>query len=260
MGPAFQITTFRAEQLQRLRNVTIHSPGLIQILSGNKRLFWKEKIVTLSGTSLLLCRAASDLSFENVPDKGPFLSRMLSFHCLPPEKLIQLSDQNAFSLEEPVLSGAQSLQETLHLLASINLSTMSKETQQYWLMPLFQQLAENGILHFLFPQKSTPLRHQISQYLSQCPGDAHSLESVATTFSMSRATLIRKLKKEGTQFRDILTEVRLTHALNLMQARQWTVIQLAQMCGYQSEERFSQRFRDRFGLTPVSYMRTVYVR
>ncbi|MDF5306862.1 AraC family transcriptional regulator, partial [Vibrio parahaemolyticus] len=32
---------------------------------------------------------------------------------------------------------------------------------------------------------------------------------------------------------------------------------LAQLCGYQSEGRFSQRFKGKFGLTPSEYIKTV---
>ncbi|CAH7262097.1 hypothetical protein VCHA54P499_30147 [Vibrio chagasii] len=51
--------------------------------------------------------------------------------------------------------------------------------------------------------------------------------------------MIRKLKREGTQFREVLTEVRLAHALYLIQRGYRNVAQLALACGYQSEERFS---------------------
>lgn len=43
----------------------------------------------------------------------------------------------------------------------------------------------------------------------------------------------------------------------LMQKHQYDGYQLAQMCGYQSEERFRQRFRERFGVTPREYQRTI---
>ena len=56
---------------------------------------------------------------------------------------------------------------------------------------------------------------------------------------MSRATLIRKLKLEGMQYREVLAEVRLSHALYLMQNGEQNVTMLAQSCGYQSEGRFS---------------------
>lgn len=259
MNNTFQISTFQAKHSQKLRNVTMHSPSLIQILSGNKELFWKENSITLSNSTLLLCHAGSSLSFENRPDKGPFLSRMFSFHCLPEEKIIQLNDGVNIG-DQPIVSNSKSLEGTLNALATLDLSAMSESTQKYWVMPLFQQLAEKGCLHHLFPQKHISFRCKLSHYLSLTPGDAHPLESVAEKFAMSRATLIRKLKKEDTQYRELLAEVRLNHALNLMQDRQWSVIQLAQMCGYQSEERFSQRFRKRYGLSPSDYMRTIYIK
>ncbi|CAH7076808.1 hypothetical protein VCHA43P273_10482 [Vibrio chagasii] len=74
---------------------------------------------------------------------------------------------------------------------------------------------------------------------------------------MSSATTIRTFKREGTQFSEVLTEVRLDHALYLMQSGYSNVAQLALACGYQSEGRFSQRFKDKFGLTPSDYFKTI---
>ncbi len=44
---------------------------------------------------------------------------------------------------------------------------------------------------------------------------------------MSRATLIRRLKQEGTQYREVLAEVRLNHALFLIQNGSYNVALLA---------------------------------
>lgn len=83
MNHQYQVTTFRAEQLQKLRNVRILSPSIIQIITGSKRLFWKESPFDLSHSQLLLCEASASLSFENLPHKGRFLSRVFSFHYQP---------------------------------------------------------------------------------------------------------------------------------------------------------------------------------
>jgi AraC-like DNA-binding protein len=258
MGHQLQITTFRAEQLQRLRNVTIHSPSLVQILSGNKQLFWKESTITLSHSTLLLCHARLSLNFANLPVKGAFVSRMFSFYGQPSEGVLALNDDHRSTVESPILTCDKGLEDTLNALASLNLSAMSEQVQNDWQRPLFQQLAEKGILHLLFPQKDVPLSLRLSQYLSQSPSDDHRLDDVAARFAMSRATLIRKLKIEGTRYRELLAEVRFSHALYLMQAQRWSVIQLAHMCGYQSAERFSLRFRSKYGLSPRDYMRTVH--
>lgn len=257
MTHLYQVTIFRAQQLQKLRNVTMHSPSLIQIISGSKKLFQHETTETLSPSKLLLCEASTNLSFENLPDGAPFLSRVFSFHYAPSPALLALSEENAQAGGQSWVINDKPLEQTLTALFSLDLTHMSQQTQRLWLAPLYQQLAERGALHLLFTSSSAPVRQQITRYLSQFPSQAHPLEDVASRFAMSRATLIRKLKKEGTQYRELLADVRLNHALDLMQSQPWSVIQLAQMCGYQSEERFSQRFRSKFGLTPSDYMRTL---
>ncbi|MGX1925498.1 helix-turn-helix transcriptional regulator [Vibrio sp. NH-7] len=257
MNYHYQVTTFRAKQLQKLRNVTMHSPTLIQVLSGSKRLYWKEDAVALTHQRFLLCPASSSLSFENMPEKGPFLSRVFSFHHLPTESMMQLSYEHQGSSDSPLLKHNKALLASLDALTSFDLSTMSSETQILWLMPLYQQLAEKGALQLLFPSQEASLSHKLSRYLALSPGESHPLEEVADKFAMSRATLIRKLKQEGLQYRELLAEVRLNHALHLMQSTPWSTLNLAQMCGYQSEERFSQRFKNKFGITPKEYMKTV---
>ena len=44
-----------------------------------------------------------------------------------------------------------------------------------------------------------------------------------------------------------------------MQNGHYNVAMLAQLCGYQSEGRFSQRFKGKFGLTPSDYIKTVVI-
>ena len=253
----YQVTIYRAGQRQKLRNVRIHSPGIVQIIAGSKRFFWQESAIDISRSTLLLCEAGASLSFENRPDKGRFLSRVFSFYCLPPESMLELSMKRSTANSVPILNADHALQETLHALFSFDLHNMSRQTQVFWLLGLYQQLAERGSLHRMFPGVNITFRQKLSDYLSHRPGDGHQLDAVAERFAMSRATLIRKLKHEGTAYREVLVEVRLNHALHLMQNGNCNVSILAHMCGYQSEGRFCQRFKARFGLTPSSYLKTL---
>lgn len=259
MNHQYQVTIFRAEQLQKLRNVRIHSPSIIQIMNGSKRLFWKDSTVDLSHVELLLCEASSSLSFENLPQKGRFLSRMFSFHCLPTDSMIELSKNNGKTETTPMIKADKALQDTLNALFSFTPQSLSKETQDFWIMGVYQQLAERGVLHHLFANTNTTFTQKLSRYLSRNPSDEHALETSAKRFAMSRATLMRKLKQESTQYREVLAEVRLNHALHLMQNGHYNVALLSQLCGYQSEGRFSQRFKGKFGLTPSDYLKTVAV-
>lgn len=258
MNHHYQVTPFSARQSQKLRNVRIHSPCLVQILTGSKRLYWRETAVELSAAQLLICEPGASLSFENLPHKGAFSSRMFSFHCLPERSMLELSRQRADTGRSEVVGLDSALRETLHALAGFNLDEMSLATQTYWLMGLYQQLAERGALHRLIPDSELSFSQKLSRYLALTPSQDHPLENVAERFAVSRATLIRKLKQEGTQYREILAEVRLNHALGLMQKGDHNVALLAQLCGYQSEGRFSQRFKAKFGLTPHEYIKTLH--
>lgn len=257
MNNLYQVTPFRAEQLQKLRNVRMHSPCIIQVVSGSKRLYWRESAMVLTPSNLLLCEASVSLSFENLPNKGYFLSRVFSFHYPPSDAAIDLSKHNAANLTSPVYGTDKALEVTLDVLSTFDLGLFSQDTQMFWLNALYQQLAERGILHLLFSKTGIPFNQRLSRYLAHSPSDEHTLESSAQHFAISRSTLIRKLKQENTKYKEVLIEVRLNHALYLMQNEKQSITMLAQMCGYQSEARFSQRFKEKFGITPSEYLTTI---
>ncbi len=99
------------------------------------------------------------------------------------------------------------------------------------------------------------LAERLARYLAVEPGIDHTLEAVAPHFSMSRASMVRKLAAEGRSFRQLLAQVRMSHALNLLQ-QGLTPLEVALACGYDSPSRFAARFKQEFGLTPHQYLHT----
>lgn len=67
---------------------------------------------------------------------------------------------------------------------------------------------------------------------------------------MSEATLRRRLAEEQTHFDDLLADVRMHHAMTLLQTTNLSIPQIANACGYRTRARFAERFRKRFGLSP----------
>lgn len=72
----------------------------------------------------------------------------------------------------------------------------------------------------------------------------------AQEMAVSEATLRRRLAACGTSFNDLLTDVRMTRALGLLQTTELPINRIALDCGYASASRFAMRFRARFGLAP----------
>ena len=68
--------------------------------------------------------------------------------------------------------------------------------------------------------------------------------------AMSEATLRRRLAADGTSFSALLTDLRMTRALGMLQTTDLPVGTIAAEVGYASASRFALRFRDRFGVSP----------
>ncbi|MBD5770371.1 helix-turn-helix transcriptional regulator [Marinomonas colpomeniae] len=257
MANAIQINHMYGLHNQRLRNVTVHSPSIFWVQSGHKQLFWQDNELTLDSSNLLLTRAQQQLTFENKPERARFSSLQFSFNLAPTKEMLELSTTMKCDFYFPVHHSSKSLLKTLEIFSDLPWDDISRKVQTFWLNGFYQQLAEEGKLHQLFSSHSLSFSQKISEYLTQEPGQDYQLNDVAEHFSMSRATLIRRLKNEKTQFREVLTQVRMNHALSLMQKGHNQQIDIALRCGYQSQERFSQRFSQRFGVSPKQYLRTL---
>lgn len=254
----FSVNNVRAISNQPLRNVRMHAPSMVQIVKGVKILFWQDLEIRITRSDFLLSAPPSSFSFCNRPEDGEFSARIFSFAYQPPLELIELSLSNSPSNSLiPAVKATQALQTTLNILAGLDTQNMSQKAMQFWLLGLYQQMAEQGLLHRVFASPSLSMSQQVSRYIAQNPSENHGLEAVASHFAMSRATLIRRLKQEQTQFKEVLIDVRLAHAIELMQQGCFDMTQLALRCGYQSASRFSQKFHDRFGLSLKEYIASV---
>jgi AraC-like DNA-binding protein len=74
--------------------------------------------------------------------------------------------------------------------------------------------------------------------------------AIATQLGVSEATLRRRLQEEGTSLREMLTDIRMTHAMGLLQSSNMPVSAIAASAGFESQSRFAIRFRSRFGFPP----------
>ena len=61
------------------------------------------------------------------------------------------------------------------------------------------------------------LAERLARYLAVEPGMDHTLEAVGPPLLHEPRLLVRKLAAEGRSFRQLLAQVRMSHALNLLQ-------------------------------------------
>jgi AraC-like DNA-binding protein len=76
---------------------------------------------------------------------------------------------------------------------------------------------------------------------------------VALTLGLNERTLQRKLKDEGTSFRDLQEQVRSSLAVNYMREPQFRLTDIAEMLGYSDLSVFSRSFKRWFGISPQKW-------
>ncbi|HIK75802.1 MAG TPA: AraC family transcriptional regulator [Alcanivorax sp.] len=104
-------------------------------------------------------------------------------------------------------------------------------------------------------QSGGPLSQRIGVMLLDRDGDYPTLDDTAEEFAMSRRTLIRKLKAEGTSFQELLDDVRRELAAWYLLETSLPVERIAEKLGYQDPSNFSRTFQRWFGTTPLRMRR-----
>lgn len=115
---------------------------------------------------------------------------------------------------------------------------------------LLAWLAHTGLV--FDSEASSDLRRKVRVMIGAEPERVWTATDLAQAFAMSPATFRRRLADQGQSFNDILIDVRMTTALTLLQVTDRPIAEIAYQVGYQSASRFSDRFKCRFGFSPVA--------
>ncbi|QDH20153.1 response regulator [Saccharibacillus brassicae] len=103
----------------------------------------------------------------------------------------------------------------------------------------------------------SPLVRRAREYLGDCYGDPElTLESAARALQVSPVYLSRILKKElGDSFVALLTHTRIRKSIELLNATELSICEIAQRSGYDSQHYFSTSFKKVIGVSPNQYRR-----
>jgi len=135
------------------------------------------------------------------------------------------------------------------VIASVRDTSLSDARVRYRLLDLLTALSERGST-FDVPPVGTADR--LRGLISERPAHRWTARDAGRALAISEATLRRRMANDGERFEDLVVDVRMHHAMMLLQTTSWTIEQVAAASGYRSRGRFSDRFRDRFGYLPSS--------
>jgi AraC-like DNA-binding protein len=82
-----------------------------------------------------------------------------------------------------------------------------------------------------------------------------SMDTIAGKMALSRQTLLRKLKAEGTTFEKLLDELRHKMALHYLSGKKTSVNETAYLVGFSESAAFSRAFKRWTGSSPRAVKR-----
>ncbi|MEW8584587.1 MAG: helix-turn-helix domain-containing protein [Candidatus Thiodiazotropha sp.] len=239
-----------------IRLVPFYEPCIIMVLSGRKVIFDEQGTISCEAGSVITVPAPASYDLRNEPDKARkrYKALVIPFKHEDIEHLrdmhgiahIERSDQVRVLKYEP----DESLSETVrHYLESPNDAQLLKHRLTEILLILMKQ--DSRVMSYSIARENWSQR--VRSILSSDLIYEWTIGEVSNRLATSETTLRRKLREEGTSFREIIYELRLASGLFQLLQTTMPVYQVAFECGYQSVSRFTSNFRKRFGLSPTEF-------
>ncbi|MBF0238618.1 MAG: AraC family transcriptional regulator [SAR324 cluster bacterium] len=97
------------------------------------------------------------------------------------------------------------------------------------------------------------LSSKIRQLLLQTPELFPSQEEIAGMLNITPRTLRRKLRLEGTSYRELLDEIRKDFAISYIKTSHWSIEEISYLLGFQEPASFSHAFKRWTGTSPGTF-------
>jgi len=229
---------------------------LLLVKSGQMIIDNGETSLTLDDPLTLVAMAQNACAdIRKIPggETQTFQSLLLAF---APEVLLEFHRRHANDMQtSPAVAYGRrmvldvDLADTLdHCLRGISSSNISEREQMHRLVGLLLALAERGC-HFSRPS-TQHIADRLKRILADAPAHPWTTAKAGRELAMSEATLRRRLAAENLRFETLLLDIRMHHAMTLLQTTGWNLQHISEACGYRASARFSLRFRERFGCSP----------
>lgn len=243
-----------------IRHVPFYDPCIIVVLSGRKVMFDARGPVACEAGSAIAVPAPSSLDLRNEPDsrRGLYRALVIPFKHEHLERLRgahRIDHIGQFDHIGVLSFGCDALfvSSVKHYLVSPS----DPRIVDHRLIEILLVLVEKDARLMSYVLNQASWSQRVRSILSSDLGHEWELADVCHRLATSESTLRRQLQREGTGFRELLYELRLSTALMQLLQTSAPVYQIAYQCGYQSVSRFTSNFRKRFGLPPTALRASV---
>lgn len=247
---------------QTIAKVIFSKPALLLVVSGVKEILLPNKRYIAKAGEYLIVPADTEFWIGKHPDEATGVYQGLGFR-FDIETIQEFQKTFGQGIESWNLAphwhapaSEASLEWVAQWLEWSRKYPVSVQIQRHRLVELLLLFAQAGFAGNILVSRSPSWRQRVSQMLSVDPARAWRCQDICKTLGVSESAMRRRLRVEDTNFRELLEEVRLMSGLTMVQETRMTICQVADAVGYQSQSRFTDRFKERFGVTPTALRRS----
>lgn len=168
---------------------------------------------------------------------------------LPKAELVQLFLKLYRTAERVMRTKHIDIEEVMPETGAANPTEMPPEELDRFVTRLFESLAKQSA-----SGSKKEVMHEIVAYVENNYQNDIYLDFVADRFNLSPKYLSRAFKKyTNVRFVDYLNEIRISHAKELLNTTDETIMDIAKQVGFNSRNTFYRVFKNSQGVTPAEY-------
>ncbi len=252
----------RCQTKQSLTRMSFGAPTVMLPVLGTKTVIAEDHEYVCKPGELLMLPDGLSFDVENAPDRqsARYLGIAVRFDVETLALFTQLYGKQFDSWD---IVPKWQVVGRANLIAALSswiswMSQFSTETTQirHRMVELLLLFSQQGIVGNLILQKHKSWKHRLKELLKLDPARNWRIADVCKRLGVSESTLRRHLRHEEIGFRDLLGEVRLEHGMGLVMETDMLISQISLASGYQSQSRFSERFKLRFSMSPKELRNT----
>ncbi len=241
-----------------IHDVYIDKPQLVLIQNGSLSITDRAQQVTLQAGEMLVLNSGQTLSMtHHLSGNGPFSCAIMAWE----HQLLSDAGLHATGFSPPLLA-VNTLQVIPHIPGAFKQSFTDTHSAILWHHGLPAPITRHRMLEQLLwlsqlgvrysVQHSESVTDNVRELLVNNLHKSFTAAEVAEKLMMNEVMLRRRLAGENCVLRNLMIDVRMTHALRLLQCTDLAISHIAHQVGYESGSRFAERFRKRFGFAPTA--------
>ena len=244
-------SVYRSIKEQHMLNVPVIKPLLIVVLSGSKKLGLEGELLCPSGSFVFLSNKPT-IAMRNIPSDSEYFALLIEFEYSDFECLeYRNSETNTY------FQGT--IEPTLEYTLKQFIEWSEFAAPQLWHIrrkEILQVMETLGFEQVRSIMKPPTLSHKIFTIITSDLANDLDAGAISSMLAMSESTLRRKLSAEGDKFQDIKDRAKLGYGLHLVQTSANSIGRIAELCGYSSQSRFTDKFKQLFNITPTELRKT----